>query len=57
MPIYEYHCSGCGIKYEKIILSSSATQAPPCPNCGSQDVQKLISVPGGMTGAATLSSS
>lgn len=49
MPIYEYRCTQCGVRYEKIIFSSSAP-APACPNCNSQQVVKLISVPGGMPG-------
>jgi len=46
MPIYEYHCEGCGVQYEKIVLSPSTAPPPQCPKCGSREVSKLISVPG-----------
>jgi len=53
MPIYEYRCTRCGVKYEKIIFSSSAS-APACPSCNSDEVEKLISVPGGMGGSSSV---
>jgi putative FmdB family regulatory protein len=46
MPIYEYRCSSCGIKYEKIVFNPSAAPPPRCPSCGSEQVEKLISAPG-----------
>jgi putative FmdB family regulatory protein len=49
MPIYEYRCKECGVRYERIVFSMSAP-APACPNCQSEEVEKLISVPGGMSG-------
>ena len=52
MPIYEYRCTQCGVKYEKIVFSSSAP-APACPSCNSDEVEKLISVPGGMGGSSS----
>lgn len=45
MPIFEYRCKKCGITYEKIIFNRDAPQ-PACPNCGGEDVEKLISAPG-----------
>ncbi|MGA9751108.1 MAG: zinc ribbon domain-containing protein [Acidobacteriota bacterium] len=52
MPIYEYQCENCALRYEKIIFRSDAPP-PPCPNCGSEKVHKLISVPGACGAAAT----
>lgn len=46
MPIYEYECTACGERFDKLIRSMS--QAPPeivCPACQSLDVQRLISAP------------
>lgn len=45
MPIFEYSCTRCGVRYEKIVFNRSAP-APPCPKCGSGEVTKLISAPG-----------
>ena len=42
MPIYEYRCSACGERYEEF-LSLSTKPAPPCPACGSKDVERLLS--------------
>jgi len=41
MPIYEYKCRECGREYEELV--SSADQLPPCPQCGSVKVDKLMS--------------
>lgn len=41
MPIYEYRCSSCGDAFEKMVKISAPT--PPCPNCSSDDVRKLVS--------------
>lgn len=51
MPIYEYRCTQCGVRYEKITFSSS-DPIPACPNCHSEQVEKLISVPAGMPGGS-----
>ena len=44
MPLYEYECTACGHRFERIQKFSD----PPveaCPNCGEQKVQKLMSSP------------
>ena len=43
MPCYDQRCSDCGITFEAIVLSFSA--ARPCPECGSEDTEQLISLP------------
>ncbi len=52
MPIYEYRCFGCGKVYEKLVRTMGAA-APPCPSCGSEEVEKIFSVPGSVGVAAT----
>ena len=42
MPIYENKCGACEEKYEEY-LSTSDKPAPPCPKCGSTDVERLWS--------------
>ena len=44
MPIFEYTCSNCGHKFEKLILSASRERQLKCPECSSGDVQKAISL-------------
>lgn len=45
MPIFEYHCKKCGVRFEKIVFNREAPP-PVCPHCQAQEVEKLISVPG-----------
>lgn len=42
MPIYEYQCSDCNLKFEKIQKISEAN-ITTCPKCNKHSVQKLIS--------------
>jgi putative FmdB family regulatory protein len=44
MPIYEYRCSECGKKFEKLLLSISSTSQVECPRCGGRKVEKLFSL-------------
>lgn len=44
MPIYEFTCHRCGTNFEKRV-SFTQTQAPPCDNCESADVQRRMSAP------------
>jgi len=41
MPIYDFHCRGCGHEFEALVRA----QDPPasCPSCRSTDVEKLLS--------------
>lgn len=43
MPIYEYRCSECGEKFEKLVRFSASTYEVECPKCGGRRVEKLIS--------------
>ncbi len=52
MPLYEYRCRECGVRYEKLIFRKG-TAAPPCPSCAAEDVEKLFSVPSVKTGGAS----
>jgi len=44
MPIYEYRCRRCGERFEKFVRSLSARQVLECPRCGSDEVEKAISL-------------
>jgi len=41
MPIYEYKCSICNLKFDRI--SKIGEKNIKCPNCSSPEVTKLIS--------------
>ena len=42
MPIYEYACRGCGHGFEQLIRGE---ETPECPECASEDLDRLISLP------------
>lgn len=43
MPIYEYYCDACKKKFECLIMGN---RKPACPDCGTQDVNRLMSACG-----------
>lgn len=43
MPIYEYRCPACETKFEQLIRDSEALELQ-CPNCGTREVSRLLSV-------------
>jgi putative FmdB family regulatory protein len=44
MPIFDYKCAECG-KTSEFLVNSSFSQAIRCPECGNQNMKKLISAP------------
>jgi putative FmdB family regulatory protein len=45
MPLYEFHCSKCGVEFEELVFSSKpeAVAEVTCPECGSYKVSKKVS--------------
>ena len=41
MPIYEYRCRTCGHDFEALVRDA---KTPPCPDCSSEDVERLLSL-------------
>jgi putative FmdB family regulatory protein len=52
MPIYEYHCGGCGREFEKYV--PTAATAVACPHCESPKVKRRLSVVGVKTAASPM---
>jgi putative FmdB family regulatory protein len=50
MPIHEYRCSQCGCEFEELVTSSNTDV--PCPECASQDVERLLSAFGMKSGGS-----
>ena len=42
MPVYVYRCQTCGEQFEKMVRFSEANQIQECPDCNSQQTQKLL---------------
>jgi putative FmdB family regulatory protein len=41
MPIYEFECEGCGVRFEELVTAGDAVVA--CPKCGSSRTRRLLS--------------
>lgn len=50
MPIYDVKCLRCGRVGEVLVTGASATL--PCPHCGSEETEKLVSATSTLTGRA-----
>lgn len=48
MPIFEYRCQKCGNDFEELV-SGDRNKQIPCPSCGSEQTEKLMSVIGGIS--------
>ncbi len=44
MPIYEYRCCQCGTEFERLRPLGQAGDAGPCPQCGSLEVGRRLSL-------------
>jgi putative FmdB family regulatory protein len=44
MPIFEYVCHACGHEFEALMRGSSPKPAT-CPECKSEDAERLLSMP------------
>ncbi|MEK6677531.1 MAG: zinc ribbon domain-containing protein [Planctomycetota bacterium] len=44
MPIYEYACKACKFEFEELQRSVSDRPKARCPQCGSTDTERRISV-------------
>ena len=44
MPIYEYLCPHCDVKFDLLRPFSRADEPAACPECGGEDTQRAISM-------------
>jgi putative FmdB family regulatory protein len=56
MPIYEYNCKKCDSKFEKLVKNAANADHAVCPQCGSKDTAKALSVFAAVSSAGTNSS-
>jgi putative FmdB family regulatory protein len=50
MPIYEFRCSKCEKIFEVLFFTVSEKREVNCPDCNSDQVEKVMSVFGGKFG-------
>lgn len=56
MPIYEFQCNQCNVKFDEYFRSASEKKKLFCPACQSDRIQKIFSVFGMSTGGGEDSS-
>ncbi len=44
MPIYEYRCSLCGERFEKLVRTTSGPVEIRCPACNADRVERQVSM-------------
>lgn len=40
MPLYDFRCRACGARFEE---RTGAEELAPCPDCGADDTERLLS--------------
>jgi|WetSurMetagenome_2_1015567.scaffolds.fasta_scaffold19965_1 putative FmdB family regulatory protein len=53
MPMYEYKCRECGVKFEILRGISSTHEDIKCPKCCAEKPERLLSVVCGSTSGGT----
>ena len=43
MPLYEFTCEKCGATFEELVGAGLDALGVTCPECGSEEIQKLVS--------------
>jgi putative FmdB family regulatory protein len=49
MPIFEYRCPKCELVFEELVSGENRDTSIACPNCGSKETEKLMSVIGAIS--------
>ena len=42
MPMYDFKCNSCGVKFDKLVSISSIEQGVECPDCKEKNTEKLL---------------
>ena len=43
VPVFDYRCHDCRRRSTKLFKTFAAVQTPPCPHCGSDRLERLLS--------------
>jgi len=57
MPLYEYQCKKCEKKFETLVSLKDRDDPAKCPDCGSEDTDKLMSTFSASVGSSARSAS
>ncbi len=53
MPMYEYQCSKCGLKFEDLKTNMKGSDKSECPDCGSESNRLMSAFAPVVTGGST----
>jgi putative FmdB family regulatory protein len=53
MPLYGFICDDCSEDFEELVLSASKVDAVVCPTCGSNKVQRQLSMVAGIKSSSS----
>ena len=57
MPMYGFICEDCNEDFEELVMSTSKISEVACPSCGSQHVERQLSLVAGLKTSGAGSSS
>lgn len=43
MPLFEYACPECGATFETLKFANELSEDTPCPECGAERTERLVS--------------
>jgi putative FmdB family regulatory protein len=52
MPLYEYRCSKCGLRFEELKSSKESSAVVPCQKCGKDSVRQISAFAPVVTGGS-----
>ena len=53
MPLYGFVCQECSEDFEELVISSSKIDEVACPTCGSQHVERQLSLVAGLKSSSS----
>ena len=57
MPLYDFICDNCHEDFEELVMSANKVDQVICPECGSHQVQRQLSLVAGLGSSGSGSSS
>jgi putative FmdB family regulatory protein len=54
VPLYEYHCEGCGNRFEVLQRIGQGPEGLACPECGQTEIEKEYSTFAGSVAGSNL---
>ena len=57
MPLYEYQCKSCEKKFETLVSLKGLDDPVECPDCGSEETDRLLSTFSASVGGSRTGSS